>query len=37
MENDVFWAWHYISKCLYWRTSMSVSNFMLVSKSAQLT
>ena len=37
MENDVFWAWYYIWKCLYWRTSMGVSNFMLVSKSAQFT
>ena len=37
MENNVFCAWHYIWKCLYWRTSMGVSNFMLVSKCAQFT
>ena len=37
MENNVFCAWHYVCKCLYWRTSMRVPNFMLVSKSAQFT
>ena len=37
MENNVFFAWHYVCKCLYWRTSLSVPNFMLVSKSAQFT
>ena len=37
MENDVFHAWHYIWKCLYRQSSMSVPNFMFISKSAQFT
>ena len=37
MENNVFCAWHYVGKCLNWRTSIRVPNFMLVSKSAQFT